>query len=491
VPPAAGTPPIAGDPPKRKGKHSGVPFDPIKENGPIFEGWPKPKLALIITGREDGYLEPCGCAGLDRMKGGMARRHTLFRTLRDQGWPVIGLDVGGIAKGFGKQSELKFQTMVEGKRKMDYDAIGFGANDLKLPAGELVAVAASADDQASAFLSANVGLFGFDAGVTPKSKIITRPSARLGVTAVLGKQWQKQINNDEIEFADPEEALREIVPELKKQSNYLVLLAHATLEESIELAKQFPEFNMVVTAGGPAEPPAKLRLVEGTKTVLVEVGEKGMNAVVIGFFDDPQTPVRYQRVPLDARFASSTEMKMLLQAYQEQVKTLGLAGLNIRAVPHPQVESHGKFVGSQKCESCHEESNRVWKRTGHAKAFETLVNLDPPRHHDPECISCHVIGWHPTKYFPYETGFVSKEKTPELIDVGCENCHGPGEKHVSAEMGADLELQKRLRQAMVITKEESANRQCYTCHDLDNSPDFDFDAYWPIVEHYEDIERGP
>ena len=62
----------------RTGKHSGVPFDPIKENGPIFDGWPKPKLAMVITGMEDGYIEPCGCAGLDRMKGGMGRRCTLL-----------------------------------------------------------------------------------------------------------------------------------------------------------------------------------------------------------------------------------------------------------------------------------------------------------------------------------------------------------------------------------------------------------------------------
>jgi hypothetical protein len=211
-----------------------------------------------------------------------------------------------------------------------------------------------------------------------------------------------------------------------------------------------------------------------------------MNAVVLGFFDDPKNPVRYQRVSLDSRFAASSEMKTLLQTYQDQLKTLGLAGLNIRAVPHPQQETNGKFVGSEKCQTCHETSNKIWRKTGHSRAFATLENLDPPRHHDPECISCHVVGWHPTKYFPYETGFVSKEKTPELINTGCEDCHGPGERHCIAEAGGDLELQKRLRKAVVVTKEESAKRQCYTCHDLDNSPDFEFESYWPIVEHYEE-----
>src|SRR5215218_8070678 len=31
-------------------------FDPVKANGPVFEGWTKPKLAIVISGHQDGYL---------------------------------------------------------------------------------------------------------------------------------------------------------------------------------------------------------------------------------------------------------------------------------------------------------------------------------------------------------------------------------------------------------------------------------------------------
>jgi hypothetical protein len=202
-------------------------------------------------------------------------------------------------------------------------------------------------------------------------------------------------------------------------------------------------------------------------------------------FDDARQPYRYQRVPLDARFAASREMELLMRAYQEQLKLLGWTGLNLRPVPHPQTESNGRFVGSEKCESCHEPSYRVWKKSGHAKAFQTLVKLDPPRQFDPECVSCHVVGWHPTKYFPYEGGYWSEEKTPQLVNVGCESCHGPGEAHVAAELGNDKAMRERFRQAMVVTKTESQQRQCFSCHDLDNSPDFDFNSYWPEIEHTE------
>jgi hypothetical protein len=214
-----------------------------------------------------------------------------------------------------------------------------------------------------------------------------------------------------------------------------------------------------------------------------------MGALGVGLYDGAEPPMRYQVVPLDSRFPAAAEMKLLMVAYQDQLQRLGFAQLGLRPVPHPLKETHGTFVGSKKCEACHEVSYDVWKKSGHAKAYQTLAELDPPRQFDPECISCHAIGWHPTGYFPYEGGYASFEKTPQLIDVGCESCHGPGGAHVEAEMGSDEALQQRLQQALVVTKEEARDdhsKWCIQCHDLDNSPDFDFDTYWPHVEHYED-----
>ena len=56
---------------------------------------------------------------------------------------------------------------------------------------------------------------------------------------------------------------------------------------------------------------------------------------------------------------------------------------------------------------------------------------------------------------------------------------------MAAEAGGDLELQKKLQKAMVVTRDEAENHACRSCHDLDNSPDFDFKTYWPLVEHKE------
>jgi hypothetical protein len=362
-----------------------------------------------------------------------------------------------------------------------------GGTDLQLPAGELVAFAASVGQQQSPFVAANVGLFGFETGIPGRWHILQAGGKKIGVTAVLGKEYQKEVRNSEVAMSDPREALQQIMPQLKGKADLLVLLANATSEESIQLARQFPDFDVVVTAGGPPEPPREAAK-EG-KTFLLEVGEKGMNVVVLALFDDAADPadkVRYQRVALDSRFKQSEDMRQLMAIYQVRLKDEGLQSLGIRAVPYPQKELLGEYVGSEKCGTCHEESYKVWKKSGHSKAWATLVNLNPPRDFDPECIACHVVGWNPNSYFPYEGGFSSEAKTPQMVNVGCESCHGPGSNHCDAEKGSDVELQRKLQKASVITKEESEKRQCVTCHDLDNSPDFEFKDYWPEVEHYED-----
>ena len=44
------------------------PYDVYKENGQYFVDWEKPDVALVFTGMTNGYIEPCGCAGMDRMR---------------------------------------------------------------------------------------------------------------------------------------------------------------------------------------------------------------------------------------------------------------------------------------------------------------------------------------------------------------------------------------------------------------------------------------
>ena len=408
--------------------------------------------------------------------------------MKEAGWEALPIDLGGQVKRFGRQTEAKFQSIVDGLRDMHYVAVGFGPGDLRLPAEELVAAVAPIGDEPTPYLSANVGLLGLDANITPRFRVVEVGGLTIGMTAVLGDEEASRIRNDDVEVVPAAQALAAVAPQLVAAGcDHQVLLSWASPEETKRLAAAYPQFDIVVTAGGADEPPAELpELPSGAR--LVELGHKGMYAVAVGFSADPATPIRSQRVPLDARWGEADDMIAILATYQQKLEMLGLDGLGIVPIMHP---TGRRFAGSAACGECHAEAFEVWENTGHATALTTLEEATPRRDSDPECLSCHVVGWAPQRFEPFEGGFAGMDKTPQLAHQGCENCHGPAAAHTAVERGdvrASTAERDRLRAELVLSIDTPAGREkvinnCLECHDLDNSPQFDFDEYWPAVEH--------
>ena len=459
-----------------------------ENNQRIAEDWPKPDAVIYVSGQQHGYIEPCGCTGLERQKGGLIRRDTLLNQLRARGWDLIPVDVGNQVRRVGPQPEIKFQTTAEALKLMGYEAAVLGVDDLQLSAVNLIQVAGSDNAQSPGiFVCANVVIIIED--FFPQYRIVEKGGRKIGITGVVGKEHKDKIKNSEMEFFDPIERLQPVVKEMKgKGCDYIVLLAHASLEESREIATQVDDVDLVVTAGGYGEPTLLPEKIEGTKALMVQVGVKGMYGGIVGLFSDEEEPVRYQKIALSAQFSDSERMLERFAEYQERLKQEGFDKLGAKAFAHP---TGRKFVGSEACADCHTTAYEIWEGTPHVHATEHIIapNNDRggiARHYDPECVSCHATGWEAQRYYPFATGFVSPEQTPLMMGSGCENCHGPGKDHVDAELGevdVDSDTLEKLQKQMVI-KLEHAKVRCLECHDLDNSPDFDFDKYWEKVKHY-------
>jgi hypothetical protein len=476
-------------------------IDPVAANGPIFVDWPKPQLALVFTGELDGYIEPCGCAGLENQLGGLKRRHTFIKQMQEKGWPLALFDVGGLAKRAGSQADIKYRYALEALAEMGYQAIAIGGSDLKVSADALAYSLKNFEPGKNPIVSANVGIYGLDVslveGFRRPYRVLEAGGKRIGVTSVLGAKFRDAYKNlSDIEISDPVEAISKVAPQLAaERCDLQVLLVHGEPAEADDLARKFPQFQIVAAAGGAEEPPARPGKIEGSTAVRIEAGHKGMYAVVLGIFDDPdpKKQYRYQRVPLDSRFGESPEMQARMVAYQKELETMTLAGLGLSGVANPD----GEYAGSAACADCHTKAWAVYENTPHHHATDTLEKLDPPRHFDPECLSCHVTGWNPQEYFPFVSGYMGLAETPELVQNGCENCHGPAAAHVAVESGevqVTPKEQQTLRDGLhlkVIANEGNKDGQalgevvtkCMQCHDLDNSPNFDFQKWWPKVKH--------
>jgi Cytochrome c554 and c-prime len=458
-------------------------------NQKIAEDWPKPQVVLLLTGQQHGYLEPCGCTGLDRQKGGIIRRDTLLTQLTDRGWPVVPLDVGNQVRRTGKQAEIQFEVTADAFKKLNYRAVTLGIDDLRLNSTLLMRVAASDDvvKNPGIFISANTSIY--DQSFWPKIQVLEVGGRKIGITAHLGEEFSRDLaTNTDIATSDSVSSLQSAVKELKDRScDYIVLLSHTSQQDSEQVAAKVPGIDLVVTAGGLGEPRNVLDPIPGSSAMLSQVGTKGMYACIIGLFDDAKTPVRYQRIAISSQFKDSPRMLEVFKDYQERLQSEGFEGLGVKYKSAPK---SGEFVGSEACGDCHTIAFDVWKDSGHFNATDSIIQPNNargaiPRHFDPECISCHVTGWDPQKFEPFETGYWSLEKTPKLVGSGCENCHGPGSEHVKAESGdvaADAALLNKLREQMRLPL-ALAEAKCVECHDSDNSPDFKFDKYWKEVEH--------
>ncbi|TWU18533.1 Cytochrome c-554 precursor [Allorhodopirellula heiligendammensis] len=458
-------------------------------SGPIdYTTWPVPDLTLFVTGQQHGYIEPCGCTGLENQKGGVARRMTFATQLRQSGWKLVPIDAGNLVRRFGRQAEIKFHRSLEALREMKYDAVGFGPDDMRIGVGDLIQEAAAETPEDALYCSANVVLL--DPSLMQSHRIIDRDGFRVGVTSILDPASLTSPLSEDITLNDPIVSARTVLETLRNNHlNFKVLTFYGKEDTAKQLARQVPGFDLIVVAGGYGEPSYQPQTIEGTATKLILTGDKGMYVGLVGLYKDSQ--LRYARVPLDDSFGDAPEMRQLMAEYQSQLRDLGLENLGIKPIPHPTGE---KFVGSEACGECHTTAYDIWKDSPHFNATESLVHPgergDVPRHFDPECISCHVTGWNAQNYHPYVSGYLNLEVDKHLHGNGCENCHGPGASHAAVENG-ELDVsdarREQLRKAMRLPLAK-AREKCMECHDLDNSPDFHkedaFEDYWAEIEHY-------
>ena len=132
--------------------------------------------------------------------------------------------------------------------------------------------------------------------------------------------------------------------------------------------------------------------------------------------------------------------------------------------PVPMLLHSTGYSGSEVCSVCHEREHDTWTLTQHATAFDTLVRHGADA--NPECVSCHVVGWGKSG------GYTKSPPTPYLENVGCENCHGRGGPHLSPGF----------------VQNGNFEPVCVTCHDPKHSLGFSYASFLPRISHAENAK---
>lgn len=412
--------------------------------------WPAPKdtkptsLMIVISGDTAGWIVPCGCTS--NQSGGLLRRGTFIK--QQQGQDVILADAGGAASGTTDYHRVKFESILRGELAMGAIAHNIGQSEAALGADYLKKLAQEAKIP---FVSANVT--GADGQrLFPAVRIIERHGKRIAFAGVMGKQY----NGPGMAVREPKDALLDAIAEQQGKYDSLIILAYLNEEEMTQLASAIPEADAII--GGPTGQAIKPRLVG--QTLVGSATNKGKFLVALDA--DLQSKLSWtgRIIELNQSFSDDAQQQQNVNAYLAELEKRDFAAADTGFVPILNRSSQSQVAGNDSCVKCHQGDCKQWDGSKHAHAWKTLH--DKGYHVDAYCQQCHTTG------FGMESGFVSARRSLQRTSVGCESCHGPSQAHV---------------QNVKIKTPFNAKDQCIKCHDPENSPLFQYDAYWPRIVH--------
>jgi 2',3'-cyclic-nucleotide 2'-phosphodiesterase (5'-nucleotidase family) len=414
-------------------------------------GKPRP-IVVVLSGDTQGWIVPCGCTV--NQSGGLLRRAT-FLSQRRRTNDVIVADVGGAPGGASDYDRCKFEFLLAGERLMVSSGHNVGGPELELGAAYLERlvhergeplISANARDRAGRLLA-------------EPARIVSVGGRRIAFIGVLSPRFQ----TGDAHVDDPKEAILATLPQVKS-CDLTVVLAYMPEDELRQLAAALPEVDAVI--GGPTGqslPPERVGA-----SLVGSATNKGKFLIELELEGGSGRPrVAGRTVEMTAQFADDPEQGQNLRSFYAELGKRDFKAEQTSFAPRNVTRHAADYTasGTASCAECHHAEFESWQASSHSHAWATLKKRGAQV--DAACQRCHTTGFG-------TGGFVSIGKSLRRVDVQCESCHGPGDAHTK---------QPETKTLFV------ARDQCVGCHDHENSPEFEFAAYWAKIAHGEKTQR--
>jgi 2',3'-cyclic-nucleotide 2'-phosphodiesterase (5'-nucleotidase family) len=420
------------------------------------EGEKPRELVIIYTGDSGAEVESCGCNLL--AYGGLARRATLVNILREAYPDAVFVDTGDFfSPNVGEQDRLKDRITAAAYGSFGYDAVNLGEDDFNFGADFLAELAGEYNIP---LISVNV-VGSDDEPLVPSYKIVKRGGLRVGVVGFLDADVAATRDLGGAAVTPHKKPLRRAVEDLSSQVDVIICLAHVgNADRARAFTGRCPKDIAVVIGGHRGGRTPEAEEIKGRWMVYTRSRNRYVGMLKLTLDEKNRvTAAENEVIPVTKETALDERTQVFVNEYYAALRELVKEKKLLK--PPEDVPSGGFiYVGSSRCEECHAAQADQWKSTGHASAYESLA--DAGRETDPECVSCHVTG------YGFRGGFLWTTDPPTSADVGCEDCHGPGEGHA----------QSPALKTATITEET-----CTPCHDAERSPSFDYESYLSRVEH--------
>ena len=414
------------------------------------------ELVIIYTGDSGGEVESCGCSSL--AYGGLARRASLVNVIRANYPAAVFVDPGDFfSPNVGEQDRLKNEITAEAYGAFGYDAVNLGEDDFNFGADFLESLV-----EAHRIPVITVNIFAEDGKpLAPPGKVISRGDVKVGVVGFLNPEVVALKDLGGVIVEPYKKPLAEATRALAAEADVVICLAHVgNVEKARAFAARCPKEIDVVIAGHRGGRTPQAENVKGRWMVYTRSRNRYVGMLKLSL-DDSRNVVAAENhvLPVTRETAKDEATQALVEKYYAALRKL-VEEKKLLKSPEEVPPGGFIYVGSSPCAGCHPLQTKRWRSSPHAAAYESLAGAK--REMDPECIACHVTG------YGFRGGFGGADKTPALLAVGCEECHGPGEGHA---------------QSPAIKTQPMAAATCTRCHDEERSPAFDYGKYYDAVKH--------
>jgi 2',3'-cyclic-nucleotide 2'-phosphodiesterase (5'-nucleotidase family) len=370
------------------------------------------------------------------------------------------VDAGDFFGAGGVQDSLKSAFLVDAMNRLGYDVATLGEREFSFGQKFLL----------DAFKKTKIDLVSANIVFADSKKPFVKPyvirkvgSVKVAFTGLIFKdaKFRTFASDPRLEVLDPVETAKALLPELHKKADIVVLLSHLGYVEGQKLTVEVPGIDVMVF--GHAAGLFK-QVVQTQGVINVRGGERGQHIPSIHLVVEDGKITSYDGdvVVLDDTVPADETMHQLVDTFSDEMNKRfaqqNAEAAQVQAAQSQQALAGDHYLGEQTCRRCHESEFQKLQDDKHAHAMQTLI--DQQRDATPECLVCHVVG------LGQAGGFVSRQTTPQLANVQCENCHGMGTKHPdgSNPVGPDV---------------------CIKCHTHEQSPNFDYDEAVEHIIHWE------
>ncbi len=441
-------------------------------------------LTVLYTASATGQIRSCNCTKF--RFGGYGRELTLLKSIRAQSPDVILIEGGDTCGWTGFQAKLKAEITASALKLLKYDAMIPGEEELGVRGARYIDYF---DPDAVPIVCANIFNAGEDEpAYRPYVILTTNSGLKIAVIGLMDVSVEDIFVSKRFTqvVKEPSDVLPPIVEAVREKVDLVFVVYHASADKAEELAA-VPGVDLILATHRSDKhvsfpSPDSNRVEEGVEirdgVVYIEARTRtnwSLGVIDLKLDDDGTIAhAEHALLFLDRRYEEDPDMVTIYEEYNEKVKKAVLVnseklkkdtearllkrGFNVDEMRKRLHRS--PFATAEKCRDCHSDAYESWKSTGHASAITTLEKTN--QDYDPECVSCHATGVF------VRHGFRNRKDDPELVNVQCEACHGPGLDH------ARLPLKDFGR---------IGEQMCLSCHTEDQTPDFDFDTAWARIKH--------